>query len=253
MIWLSADEKAVNGTNGAVPNGQPLSSTKDKVRSAAIDEQKFILPESAAVVLRSIESLQHLMTGIPSMGQEVASGLLECLKLFNSRLSQLILGAGATRSAGLKNITTKHLALSSQALSFIVALIPYIREFFRRYLSATTTNAMAEFDKVKRLYQDHQNAIHEKLIEIMSSRTSLHVNAMKKIDWEEASRSKAPAISPYVETLTKETATLQKVLSKHLPEETVAMIMKPVFVSYEEQWSAAYKDVLLKSMASKER
>ncbi len=253
MIWLNEDERAVNGANGAVSNGQIPSSTKDKVRSALVDEQKFLLPGSAAAILRAVESLQHLMTGIPSMGQEIASILLECLKLFNSRLSQLILGAGATRSAGLKNITTKHLALASQALSFIVALIPYIREFFRRYVSSTGSILMADFDKVKRLYQDHQNAIHEKLIEIMSSRASVHANAMKKIDWEASSRSKTPTISPYVETLTKETGTLQKVLSKHLPESTVAMIMKPVFATYEDHWSVAYRDVPLKSLAAKER
>lgn len=251
-IWLN-EERAIDGVNGAVTNGQILSSTKDKIRSAVVDEQKFLLPESAAAMLRAVESLQHLMTGIPSMGQEIAGILLECLKLFNSRTSQLILGAGATRSAGLKNITTKHLALASQALSFTVALIPYVREFFRRYMSSTGSNLMGEFDKVKRLYQDHQNAIHEKLIEIMSSRASLHANAMKKIDWEEASHSKTPAISPYVETLIKETGTLQKVLSKHLPESTIAMIMKPVLASYNDQFSQAYSDVPLKSVAAKER
>lgn len=253
MIWLTGDEKAADGANGSVPNGKTSNGTKDRVRSAVIDEQKFILPESAAAILRTIESFLHLLTSIPSMGQEIASNLFECLKLFNSRSSQLILGAGATRSAGLKNITTKHLALASQALSFIVALIPYIRECFRRYMSSTGSGLVTEFDKVKRLYQDHQNAIHEKLIEIMNSRASVHANAMKKIDWEEASRSKTPPISPYVETLTKETGTLQKVLSKHLPEDTVAMIMKPVFAGYKDQWSAAYQEVPLKSRAAKER
>jgi vacuolar protein sorting-associated protein 54 len=253
MIWLSEDDRAVDVANGVISNGKPISSAKDKVRSATVDEQRFVLPESAAAILRAVESFEHLMTGIPSMGQEIASNLLECLKLFNSRSSQLILGAGATRSAGLKNITTKHLALASQALSFIVALIPYIREFFRRYMSSTGSNFIAEFDKVKRLYQDHQNAIYEKLIEIMSSRAAVHANAMKKIDWEEASRAKAISISPYVETLTKETGTLQKVLSKHLPESSVAMIMKPVFASYKDQWSAAYRDIPLKSTAAKTR
>ncbi|KAI4122831.1 MAG: hypothetical protein LQ347_006371, partial [Umbilicaria vellea] len=113
--------------NGALTNGNQV--TKDKIRSATVDEQKYILPESAMTVLAGIENFEHLITGIPSMIQEITSSLLDHLKLFNSRSSQLILGAGATRSAGLKNITTKHLALASQALSFVIALIPYIREF----------------------------------------------------------------------------------------------------------------------------
>ncbi len=249
--WRSetSSEPTANGvrTNG----GSAPTPAKDKVRSATIDEQKFILPDSAMAMLRSIESFLHLTAGIPSMGQEVATGLLDCLKLFNSRSSQLILGAGATKSAGLKNITTRHLALSSQALSFIIALIPYIREFFRRHLTASgATPLMSEFDKVKRLFQEHQNGIHEKLVEIMSSRASHHVKAMQKIDWSQP--SDVP-VSPYMETLTRETGTLQKVLAKHLSDTNVAMIMQPVFQSYKEQWSKAYGEVALRSVAAKER
>jgi len=251
-IWQSPTNSGKIG-NGAVTNGT-AATTSAKVRSAVVDEQKYILPESAVAMLRSIEDFQHLAAGIPSMSQEIASLLLESLKLFNSRSSQLILGAGATRSAGLKNITTKHLALASQALSFIIALIPYIREFFRRHLSAATTSqVMNDFDKVKRLFQEHQTGIHEKLVDIMSGRASMHVKAMKNIDWEEAAKNKAIPVSPYMETLTKETATLQRVLAKHLPEPVVSSIMLPVFTSYREQWTNAYNDVVVKSSLAKER
>ena len=239
-------------TNGVTPHGTGSSAIgKDKVRSAVIEEQKFILPESAMTMLRSVENFLHLTAGIPSMAPEITNSLLECFKLFNSRSSQLILGAGATRSAGLKNITAKHLSLSSQALSFIVALIPYIREFFRRHLTTSGgTQVMSDFDKVKRLLQEHQYGIHEKLVEIMSSRATVSVNAMKRIDWEEA---KTPSVNGYVETLIKETGTLQKVLAKHLPASSVTMIMQPVFQSYKEQWSKAYSEVALRSAAAKER
>jgi vacuolar protein sorting-associated protein 54 len=60
-------------------------------------------------------------------------------------------------------------------------------------------------------------------------------------------------VSAYMETLTRETATLQKVLTKHLPEAIVSMVMQPVFQSYREQWSKAYGDVTLRSVAAKER
>jgi vacuolar protein sorting-associated protein 54 len=250
MIWQKRD----NGTetsNGTTTNGAAQAA---KVRSAVVDEQKYILPMSAIAMLQSMETFQHLAAGIPSMSHEIATSLLESLKLFNSRSSQLILGAGATRSAGLKNITTKHLALSSQALSFIVALIPYVREFFRRHLpSSTAQQIMTEFDKVKRLFQEHQSGIHEKLVDIMSGRASMHVKSMRNIDWEEAAKNSSVQVSPYMETLTKETATLQKVLAKHLPEPVVAGIMVPVFASYREQWTHAYQDVTIKSAAAKER
>lgn len=245
-IWLPENERRQpSPASTTAVNG----SGKEKTRSAVIDEQKYILSESAVAMMKSIEEYQYLMANIPSMMQDIAPGLLESLKLFNSRSSQLILGAGATRSAGLKNITTKHLALSSQALSFIIALVPYIREFVRRH--APSSPLMGEFDKVKRLYQEHQSGIHEKLVDIMGSRSAIHVNAMKKIDWN------APAggsgVSPYMETLAKETGTLHRVLSKHLPDMTVMMIMDPVFKSYREQWTKAFEEVTVTSETGKER
>ncbi|KAI9880861.1 MAG: hypothetical protein M1830_010456 [Pleopsidium flavum] len=252
-IWEKEndDVDSTPAANGTVMNGAAASVPgKDKVHSATVDEQKYILPQSAMSVLKGVDSFEHLMTGIPSMTQEVALNLLEYLKLFNSRSAQLILGAGATRSAGLKNITTKHLALASQALSFVIALIPYIRESVRRHSSASGA-LMSEFDRVKRLYQDHQAGIHDKLVDIMSGRAAMHVNAMRKIDWDDSSGKQG--VSPYMETLTKETITLHKVLSKHLPEVNVTMIMDPVFSSYKEQWSTALREVVVKTESGKER
>ncbi|EQL32326.1 hypothetical protein BDFG_05459 [Blastomyces dermatitidis ATCC 26199] len=251
-IWESEDgsQESTTAQANTEVNGNGVSSTgKDKVRGAIVDEQKYILPQSALVILNIIDEFQHLMTGIPSMVQDIALNFLDCLKLFNSRSSQLILGAGAMRSVGLKNITTKHLALASQALSFVTALIPYIREFVRRHHTSPTL--MAEFDKVKRLYQEHQSGIHEKLVDIMSSRAAIRVNSMKKIDWDQPQDS--PAVNPYMETLTEETGTLHRVLAKHLPEMTVMMIMDPVFASYREQWTKAFQAATLKTESGKKR
>ena len=241
--------------NGDLVNGQKVAvqpdamPTKDKIRSAVIDEEKYILPESAIAVSRGIEVFERLLTGIPSMGSDISSALLDYLKLFNSRSSQLILGAGATRSAGLKNITTRHLALSSQALSFVVAIIPYVREFARRYLPSSN-NLMTEFDKVKRLLQEHQSGIHDKLVDIMTGRASSHINNMKKINWDAPSND---AVNGYMETLVKETATLHKVLGRHLPDMTVQMVMGPVMANYKEQWGKAFNAIVLKTPGGKER
>ena len=236
-------QKQVNGTtvNGDI--------SKDRVRSATIDEQKFILPSSALRLLGGVSYFEQLITGIPAMTSEITVSLLDYLKQFNSRSSQLILGAGATRSAGLKNITTKHLALASQALSFVTALIPHMREFVRRHVSSGSS-LMIEFDKVKRLYQEHQAGINDKLIDIMSSRATTHISTMRKINWDaEGSQN----VNPYMETLVKETTTLHRVLSKHLPDLTVQMIMGPVFSSYREQWSEAFQETTVRTAAGKER
>ena len=243
-----------NETNGTITNGTGTSGKDTKIRLASLDEQKYILPESATAMMASVEQFEHLAAGIPSMSSDVASALLDTIKLFNSRASQLILGAGATRSAGLKNINTKHLALSSQALSFVVALMPYIREFFRRQVSQSAVQqTLSEFENVKRRLQEHQMAIHEKLVEIMSGRAAMHVKTMKGIDWEEAAKNEAVPLSPYMATLTKETENLHRVLVKHLPEPVVAGIMGPVFQNYRHSWEKGFGEVELRSEAAKDR
>jgi vacuolar protein sorting-associated protein 54 len=270
-IWLPASSapdtlsNASNGnlslpgtqTNGSLASGTstptPASTpSKSAVRPAVIESESFLLPVSAILCLHGLSSFLHLTTGLPSLTTEVASMIISYLSLFNSRCTQLILGAGATRSAGLKNITTKHLALAAQALSFISTLIPHIREFVRRQASLATSisNIMGEFDKVRRAYLEHQQSIYDKLVDIMAGRATVHAKAMKAINWEEEGKD---GVNQYMETLTKETSTLHKVLSKHLPEGTVRMIMQPVFKSYKEQWGKAFGDVLLVSEAGHRR
>jgi len=252
-VWLPYDESAsddsVTNGKGPIANG---TGTKDKARPATIDSESFILPTSAMLFLRGLQPFMELITGIPSLTAEISSSLLSYLQLFNSRCTQLILGAGATRSVGLKNINTRHLALASQALSFITTLIPHIREFVRRHAGsgAAVSSLMGEFDKVKRLYQEHQNNISEKLVDIMTNRASGHVKAMKAINWD---TSKSAGVSPYMETLAKETTTLHKVLSKFLPDSTVLMIMDPVFKSYKEQFGQAFRDVTVETEEGKKR
>lgn len=226
---------------------------KEKARSATIEGEKFILPNSAILCMRGVENFLHLIAGIPSMTTDVASSLIAYLQLFNSRCTQLILGAGATKSAGLKNITTKHLALTSQALSFIATLMPHIREFVRRHGGSLTgvSSMMAEFDKVRRLLLEHQDSIHQKLVEIMSGRASLHSKSLKKTPWDEDDEDGSP--HAYMETLVKETTTLHRVLVKHLPENAIKTIIEPVFSSYKNQLGAALREAEPKKAAGQQR
>jgi vacuolar protein sorting-associated protein 54 len=245
-IW---NKNQING-NGIA--GNAVNDINPTSRSATIDEEKFILPPCAVLLLHGISRFETLIACMPGIASEVSSSLVDYLKLFNSKSCQLILGAGATKSAAaLKNINTKHLALASQALGFVIALIPYIREFIRRKPGMAGGAAMSEYDKVKRLYQDHQISIHEKLVEIMTLRAASHIKTMSNIDWDaDAGREGA---SHYMEVLTKETISLNRALLKHMPEPTVHAILEPVFGSYSDQWGEAFKRASPKTEAGKAR
>jgi len=108
---------------------------------------------------------------------------------------------------------------------------------------------MSEFDKVRRAYLEHQHSLYEKVVDIMSGRAATQAKIMKMVDWEKDHKG----VNTYMETLTKETSTLHKVLSKHLPSETVRGIMQPVFKSYKEQWGKAFGNVVLGSEDARNR
>jgi vacuolar protein sorting-associated protein 54 len=249
-IWIPASELEPPEDEDAIETN---GTSKEKTRTATIDLESFMLPKSAILCLEGVAKFSHLISGIPSMTIDIATSLIAYLQLFNSRCTQLILGAGATRSAGLKNITTKHLALASQALSFIATLIPHMREFVRRHAGsgASVSNLMGEFDKIRRLLQEHQDSIYQKLVEIMSGRAAIHSRTMKSIDWDKDAGK--TGVHPYMETLAKETTTLHRVLTKHLPQMSIQMIMLPVFSSYRDQLGSSLKDAEVKTEAGLKR
>jgi vacuolar protein sorting-associated protein 54 len=254
-ILQKIQEPTTNGTS-AKTNGSSEEKPKEKNKitvPAIVDEEKYTVSSSSTVVIRGIERFEILVSVMPSMTSEVAASLCEYIKLFNSRLCQLILGAGAMHSAGLKNINTKHLAIASQTLSFIIAILPYIRECFRRRVaSASNKSSLGEFDNVKRLLHDQQNQIHEKLTDILSGRATVHMRSLKKIEWDsEAEVNKD--VSPSMESLTKDTVTMHKVINKYLSEIQVRMIMGPVFESYREQVGKVIKEAPVKTAAGKAR
>lgn len=244
QVWIpypDDEEKEANGVD-AQSNG----SGKSK---AIIDSEVFVLPNSAIYCMDGMANFLHLTVAIPSITTDIAKSLMKYLQFFNSRCKQLILGAGATKTAGLRNITTRHLASSSQALSFTAALIPYVREFVRRHAgsNASASALMGEFDKVKRDYQEHTQTIYDKLVEIMSGRATAHAKTAKTVDWEQEIKG----AHAYMETLVRETSLLYKNLSRHLTNDAVRMIMVPVFTSMKEQFGADFRVADPKSEAGR--
>ncbi|KAI7085654.1 Vps54-domain-containing protein [Hortaea werneckii] len=258
---VGAGEKAAdtNGTSTPNTNGAVATGTKIASKPAYIDDNRFILVRSAIQLLPTLDHFLSLTATLPSMTSSISSALLEVLKTFNSRSTQLILGAGATRSAGLKNITTKHLALASQALSFVIALVPYMRECARRHLpSSGQTSILAEFDKTKRVYQDHQSGIHDKLVDIMTGTSQAHIKSLHTATYDkegddQEGEGEIDSPSPFIETLTKQTLTFHRVLSRHLSEFDVGLIMRRIAEQYREQWVNAFKAVEVKNQNAKRK
>jgi len=167
-----------SATDIASPSALPSPSTPTSKRNGAAsstsskqihieDKSYYAVSATSEVLLLLLDYLKIIMN-LSTLTIDTMSRVIEFLKAFNSRTCQVVLGAGAMRSAGLKNITAKHLgtfcvkgpsifeieffvALASQSLSVMISLVPYVRETFRRHLSSTQAVMLVEFDKLKRV------------------------------------------------------------------------------------------------------
>ncbi|KAI8982849.1 Vps54-domain-containing protein [Trametes punicea] len=258
---------AVNGASAAQPHPSsplpspnfPTSPGRSPRRRAAntptkhvrVEERAFFAVSATLDVLVLLAEYLKVIVNVSLLTTDTMSRIIELLKSFNSRTCQVVLGAGAMRSAGLKNITAKHLALASQSLAIMISLIPYIRETFRRHLSQKQAVMLIEFDKLKRDYQEHQNEIHAKLIAIMGDRLTAHIRSLQAVRWDVP--KEGGGVNEYMEVLVKETVTLHKVLSRYLPSSVVEFVMTQVFAAINHRLSEEYAKIELPSLEAKER
>ncbi|XP_022721292.1 vacuolar protein sorting-associated protein 54, chloroplastic-like isoform X4 [Durio zibethinus] len=196
--------------------------------------------------------MNHLL---PALSLEVVHRVVEILKFFNTRTCQLVLGAGAMQVSGLKSITSKHLALASQVISFTYAIIPEIKQIlFLKVPEPRKSLLLLEFDRVAQDYKVHRDEIHTKLVQIMRERLLVHLHGLPQIveSWNKPEDAE-PQPSQFARSLTKEVGYLQRVLSRTLHEEDVQTIFRQVVVIFHSQISEAFSRLEVSTSQAKDR
>ncbi|RKP08200.1 Vps54-like protein-domain-containing protein [Thamnocephalis sphaerospora] len=179
--------------------------------------------------------------------------------MFNSRINQMVLGAGAMQSAGLKNITAKHIALASQSIALIQALLPYMRiNMAELSPPGKATLVMKDFDRLSEDLGAHQQELRDKLLAIMADRASKICQRIESIDWDATDGGdKSPAVgndpSRPMADLVKDTITLHKVLSRFYPPEKVQDVLTEVVKNHSERIAQSYGRLALRSSLGKRR
>jgi vacuolar protein sorting-associated protein 54 len=217
-VWLSC-LKVVLGPPDQKQEAQ--SGNKKLPRNVFVENSSFIVSNAAIYTIGMAEGYLKLIVLLPHLSSEIVSNLIELIRKFNSRATQLILGAGATKSAGLKHISAKHLALASESLNIVMTLIPYMKKCAQRHLQ-TATAALSEFDNVVRELKEHRQEIHKKFVSLMTDKITIHCNTIANTNWA------VPGPHKYMEDLVNETGVLIKVLSKVLPKQAYLVSIIPV-------------------------
>nr|GME13895.1 vacuolar protein sorting-associated protein 54, chloroplastic-like isoform X1 [Ipomoea batatas] len=137
---------------------------------------------SGLILVKMLSEYIDMNNSLSGLSSEVVHRVVEILKFFNTRTCQLVLGAGAMQVSGLKSITSKHLALASQVISFTYAIIPEIkRVLFLKVPETRKGLLMLEIDRVAQDFKVHRDEIHSKLVQIMRERLLIHLRSLPQI------------------------------------------------------------------------
>ncbi|EFJ41568.1 hypothetical protein VOLCADRAFT_107628 [Volvox carteri f. nagariensis] len=181
---------------------------------------------------------------LSTVGPDVAQRCMELLRSFNTVTAQQVLGAGAMRTAGLKSISAKHLALAAQSLAALLAVLPLLRWQLAAAIAEAPRRAllMPEFDRLAQDLNLHVEEIHGKLVDIMQDRV---LAACRQISADsdawgraaaslQAQQAAQPVPSEALRLLARQLGTLRSVLQPILQPEEVSYIFGRVAAACSE-------------------
>lgn len=234
----NADDKNDNNTDGASSEGR---------KTLTIGEESFIVPNVVGSIL---EMLQHYEIIKMQFHYVDCGRIIELLKLLNLKIHQSVLGAQATRTAGLRNITSRHLAVTSQLLGFLSELIPHIRSLFERLSKADTVSPLVgKFNDVQKMLISHRTEIFNKLISIMVDRLVAEKSDIQQINWTHPLPMQK--VHYYMEGLVSKTLTIARILQRYLPEDQYTHILSQIFDKYKNVLTDIYSGIRLKDSVEK--
>ncbi|KAJ1567300.1 hypothetical protein HK405_006444 [Cladochytrium tenue] len=221
-----------------------------------VDGGRFFVTGCALLQIKMLTDYLHCIESIPSLTTEALYRILDILKIFNSKTCQVILGAGATKSAGLKNINAGHIALAAQSIGAILRLIPLVKAAIANQLPPKQHVLLADFDRLERDFGDHQNELYAKLVSIMNDRLSVQCSNLTALNWDSCGDDDLipdGSCTTHMFTLVKETLTLHRVLVKYLDNKTLRRVFDDVYKSYNKRLDDELKKVDLFTSGGKNR
>ncbi|PVZ96486.1 hypothetical protein BB558_007634 [Smittium angustum] len=267
-------------------------ATLSAINSQSNDANK-IYPVVGSTLSLLKTMYEYIQVGLhfPNLIGLVLEDINVLLKNFNSKTCQVILGAGAVCSAGLKHISAKHIALVIRSLDLVLALLPAIKKIFsgippalpnKKYMatpnkkangsSQTTgfaTHVENSFLSVESDYKEHKAELINKLASIMSDRADIHVAKLASTKWDlvKSIKPKNPdsddelgqgaflSVEPEqvdgISLILKEIGKLHRILYKYLPISDVSAIFQKIIEIYNKKLLLTINHFNLKTAAGK--
>jgi vacuolar protein sorting-associated protein 54 len=166
-----------NSTNGesstsaaaAAISTTTTTTTTTKASEMEVNGYGYKVVWSCLLLLEMVSSNLATSAFFPNLATSSVAKISELLRLFNSRTTQLVLGAGAMHShAKLKSINAKHLSLVTQCLGLVMELLPHVRGTLLAQLPNKQQHTLlATLDQVRIEYGEHNEKVLNKLVSII--------------------------------------------------------------------------------------
>ena len=151
--------------------GDADNTNKEKNPVAVVEGVHYKVVWSCLLMVESI--MTYISTAAyfqQSLATNAVTKIVEVMRLFNARTTNLVLGAGAIHSAAkLKSINAKHLSYVTQCLGMMMSLLPHIRAALMTQLPDKQHTLLADVDNIKKEYKDHNEKVLNKFVSIILS------------------------------------------------------------------------------------
>ncbi|KAJ3679899.1 hypothetical protein LUZ60_016177 [Juncus effusus] len=259
----TGEEIQENGTGEEkiTESSSPVQSTGPS-QSIVHGGVSYHMVNCGLILLKMLAEYVDISKCLPNLSSEIVQRVVEILKLFNTRTCQLVLGAGAMQVSGLKSISSKHLALASQIITFIFAIIPDVRRVLFMKIPETCKPLLAsEFDRVAQDYKIHRDEIQSKLVQIMRDRLLANLRNLlppqiaERWNSSENNNSSNNDLQPsqFAKSVTKEVNFLHRILSQTMLEADVQSIFRQVVQDFHTNITDAYSKLDIKTPQANNR
>jgi len=250
LLRLSEHESEGGGA-GVAAEGAGAVAAGRELFVEGVERVGYKMVPSSLLLLTMVTQYMQCVSSLQTVGPQVAHLLPSLLKLYNMLANKQVLKGGALRpeSAGLKSITFKHLALASQSLSLVLALIPHLKAILTAYVPESQRGLLADMDAALADYEKHGQELLAKFVSILEERRRQHVNggsgdapslAQALAPSEEKRR---PEETACIKMVTKDLTTMHKQLQPLLSRTHLHTVFVQVLEAFDDGLLAAYQAV----------
>lgn len=237
----------------SISSPSAAASGRDKMADAEVEGNRYKVVWSCLLLLEMVMDDVACAAHFQTLATNVVGKVAELFRLFNTRSTQLVLGAGAIHSAArLKSINAKHLSIVTQCIALILSILPHVRAALMAQLPSKQHALLSDLDKIKMDYSDHNEKILRKLVSIIggivehSLAAKIPQSNFDKIASSNLSSAKSIdgsfECTPFIDSIITNTKKMHQVLNVMLPSELLRDVFSQIFAYLDHKVPSLYKD-----------